>query len=100
VGNTASSDSSSAFDASDGERTISLGTGSQAIANDSVALGSGCITDRANTISVGTAGNERQIANVASGTVGADAVNLNQLQARWRPPMPTSTIAKRPSATT
>jgi autotransporter adhesin len=37
------------------------------------------VADRDNIVSVGSQGNERQITNVATGTHGTDAVNLNQL---------------------
>jgi autotransporter adhesin len=43
-------------------------------------LGQGSVADRANTVSVGAAGQERQITNVAAGVQGTDAVNVNQLQ--------------------
>jgi trimeric autotransporter adhesin len=39
------------------------------------------VADRANTVSVGSAGSERQITNVAAGVEGTDAVNVNQLNA-------------------
>ena len=39
------------------------------------------VADRANTISVGSASQQRQIVNVAPGTAPTDAVNLSQLQA-------------------
>jgi autotransporter adhesin len=45
-----------------------------------VALGQGSVADRANTVSVGSAGNERQITNVAAGTAPTDAANVSQLQ--------------------
>ncbi|MGU3779470.1 YadA-like family protein [Burkholderia metallica] len=48
-------------------------------ANGAVALGAGSKATRANTISVGSAGSERQIVNVAAGTQGTDAVNVAQL---------------------
>ena len=48
-------------------------------ANGAVALGTGSQASRANTVSVGSAGSERQIANVAAGTQGTDAVNVAQL---------------------
>ncbi|WP_268907345.1 MULTISPECIES: YadA-like family protein [Burkholderia] len=48
-------------------------------ANGAVALGAGAKATRANTISVGNAGSERQIVNVAAGTQGTDAVNVAQL---------------------
>ncbi|WP_107310139.1 beta strand repeat-containing protein, partial [Burkholderia metallica] len=48
-------------------------------ANGAVALGAGSKATRANTVSVGSAGSERQIVNVAAGTQGSDAVNVTQL---------------------
>lgn len=48
-------------------------------ADDAVALGHGSVADRANTVSVGSAGNERQVANVADATQGTDAINKRQL---------------------
>ncbi|MGE8331312.1 MAG: YadA family autotransporter adhesin, partial [Paraburkholderia nemoris] len=56
------------------------GAAANASASNSVALGQGSIADRANTVSVGAAGQERQITNVAAGVQGTDAVNVNQLQ--------------------
>jgi autotransporter adhesin len=52
-----------------------------ASADGSVALGQGSIADRSNTVSVGSAGSERQITNVAAGTADTDAVNVSQLNA-------------------
>src|SRR5690606_8584513 len=46
-----------------------------------VALGANSIADREATVSVGSAGAERQVANVAAGTQATDAVNVAQLQA-------------------
>ena len=43
------------------------------------ALRDGSIADRANTVSVGSADNQRQITNVAAGTQTTDAVNVGQL---------------------
>ena len=37
------------------------------------------MADRDNTVSMGSEGKERQITNVAAGTQGTDAVNLNQM---------------------
>ncbi|HEY2032358.1 MAG TPA: hypothetical protein VGH02_01595, partial [Rhizomicrobium sp.] len=37
--------------------------------------------NQANTVSVGSAGNERRITNVAAGTASTDAVNVGQLNA-------------------
>ena len=50
-------------------------------ADNSVALGANSVADRANTVSVGSVGGERQVTNVAAGTQGTDAVNVNQLKA-------------------
>src|SRR3546814_17408568 len=47
--------------------------------DNSVALGNGSVADRANTVSVGAACQERQIVNVAAGTSDTDAVNVAQL---------------------
>jgi autotransporter adhesin len=58
---------------------VALGDSSEADADNSVALGAGSYTDRANTVSVGDVGSERQIANVAAGTEDTDAVNVGQL---------------------
>ncbi|WP_337243465.1 ESPR-type extended signal peptide-containing protein [Luteimonas sp. gir] len=49
--------------------------------DNSVALGANSWANRENTISVGRAGAERQITNVAAGTEATDAVNLAQLDA-------------------
>jgi len=59
--------------------STALGAHSSAEARNSVALGYGSISTRENTVSVGSIGNERQITNVAAGTQGTDAVNVNQL---------------------
>jgi len=61
----------------------SVAIGGQAIANgiNSVALGSNSLADRSNAVSVGAAGSERQIINVAAGTANTDAVNLAQMNA-------------------
>ncbi|NII06995.1 YadA-like family protein [Luteibacter anthropi] len=73
-----------------------LGVGSQATVAGGVALGSGSVASRTGSgteafsgvavpaqgvVSVGTAGAERQIANVAGGTDDTDAVNVRQLRA-------------------
>jgi len=56
-----------------------VGQGATASAQGAVALGQGSVADRANTVSVGSAGAERQVANVAAGTQDTDAVNKAQL---------------------
>ncbi|MFA9441937.1 YadA family autotransporter adhesin, partial [Uliginosibacterium sp. sgz301328] len=47
---------------------------------NSAAIGANSVADRANTVSVGSAGHERQIVNVAAGTQDTDAVNVSQLK--------------------
>ena len=39
------------------------------------------VANEANTVSVGSAGNERRVTNVAPGVNGTDATNVNQLNA-------------------
>lgn len=63
----------------DGARALALGAAAQATADDSIALGARSIADRAGTVSVGAVGSERQIANLAAGTLATDAVNVAQL---------------------
>ena len=58
---------------------VAIGAGASATNVNSVALGTGSTTTRDYTVSVGSVGNERQIVNVAPGTRGTDAVNLDQL---------------------
>ncbi|WP_158782795.1 YadA-like family protein [Pantoea sp. BAV 3049] len=60
------------------EDSIAIGTGASA-SNGAIAIGSGSIATGANSVSFGSSGNERQLTNVAAGTAGTDAVNLNQL---------------------
>jgi autotransporter adhesin len=57
----------------------SFGTTATATGANSVAVGQGSVADRDNSFSVGAAGNERQITNVAAGTAPTDAVNVKQL---------------------
>lgn len=56
------------------------GAKASAAADNSVALGAGSVADRENTVSVGSAGNERAITNVMAGTQDTDAVNVQQLK--------------------
>ncbi|HZZ11222.1 MAG TPA: hemagglutinin, partial [Paraburkholderia sp.] len=64
-----------------GQFSDAIGLWSTATGDQSVALGGGAVADRDNTVSVGSANLQRQITNVANGTQGTDAVNLNQLRA-------------------
>ncbi|TDX14545.1 autotransporter adhesin, partial [Buttiauxella sp. BIGb0552] len=82
AGSAASGDNSMAVGTSaksSGVDSVALGNSSYATAKNSVALGANSVADRENTISVGSVGSERQIANVAAGTQGTDAVNVTQL---------------------
>ncbi len=81
---------------SQGNGSVAVGAGSQALApagvavgngaqvrepaNNSVALGAGSVADRANSVSVGAQGKERTVTNVADGTRDTDAVNRRQLE--------------------
>ncbi|MQR02495.1 ESPR-type extended signal peptide-containing protein [Glaciimonas soli] len=58
----------------DAAATVTAGT-------KSVAIGANSVASRNNSVSVGDVGSERQIVNVAEGTMGTDAVNLDQLTA-------------------
>ena len=64
-----------------GTDAVAIGGAASASATNSVALGSNSVASRANAVSVGAVGSERQIINVANGTNGTDAVNVQQLQA-------------------
>ncbi|NNM73536.1 YadA-like family protein [Enterovirga aerilata] len=75
---------------------VAFGTGASATTAGSVALGANSVADRLNgaselftgtglrttlgVVSVGSAGNERQITNLAGGTADTDAVNVRQLR--------------------
>ncbi|WP_280815316.1 YadA family autotransporter adhesin [Variovorax sp. TBS-050B] len=82
-----------------GAGSVALGAGAIAAAANGIALGNGATADRGGmagqrelfsgeavnstqgALSVGSAGSERQITNVAGGTQATDAVNVRQLQA-------------------
>ncbi|HEX7821507.1 MAG TPA: YadA-like family protein [Sphingobium sp.] len=63
-----------------GTNGTALGTQAQALAANSAAVGYGSVADRANSLSVGSVGAERQITNVTDGSSAMDAVNMRQLQ--------------------
>ncbi|MFJ4391022.1 YadA-like family protein [Pseudomonas soli] len=63
------------------ENAVAVGNGAKASARNATALGTNAVADRENSVSVGSVGDERQITNVAAGTRGTDAVNLDQLSA-------------------
>lgn len=63
-----------------GDKATAIGTNASATGGNSVALGYGSSDNgRANVVSVGTVGAERQITNVAAGVLSTDAVNVGQL---------------------
>jgi len=88
-----------AYSTATAANSTALGSNASATAVGGVALGAGAVADRAGmngqtevfsgvsvgstagAVSVGSAGAERQIANVAGGTQDTDAVNLRQLKA-------------------
>jgi autotransporter adhesin len=63
-----------------GLNATAIGGNAQAVAGNTVALGANSVADRLNSVSVGAAGNERQITNVQAGTADTDAVNVGQLK--------------------
>ncbi|WP_373557220.1 beta strand repeat-containing protein, partial [Burkholderia sp. MSMB1078WGS] len=70
------------FNAKSASNAVALGANAVAVGDNSVALGNGSAASEANTVSVGTASNQRKIVHVAQGAVHAastDAVNGSQL---------------------
>ncbi len=69
--------------ASDAAGGVALGQNAQVLqgAAGSVAIGQDSVASEANTISVGSTGNERRVTNVDAAINETDAVNLGQLQA-------------------
>lgn len=63
-----------------GTDSTALGSHSVASGNDAVAVGANSIAARDHTVSVGSAGNERQITHVAAGIERTDAANWGQVQ--------------------
>jgi hypothetical protein len=77
----ANSTATGEFSSASGTNSTALGSSAKATDTNSVALGHGSATGgRANVVSVGFVGGERQITNVAAGTAPTDAVNVSQLQ--------------------
>ena len=62
-----------------GTNGVALGNGASVQAANSAAVGPNSVADRANTVSVGSVGNERVIANVADPVMDTDAVNQRTL---------------------
>ena len=59
---------------------VVLGHNAKVTGEGGVALGAGSVADRANAVSVGSKGTERQIINVKAGVEDTDAVNVSQLK--------------------
>ena len=68
----------------DADGSLVLGSNASSAVAGGVAIGNNSVADRANSVSVGSAGAERQVVNVADGTQDKDAVNLGQLNASVR----------------
>lgn len=68
--------------AASGAGSTAIGTLASAVGSGSVALGSGSVANRPDTVSVGNAasGLDRQITNVAAGTMPTDAANVSQVE--------------------
>lgn len=64
-----------------GNDALAVGTSAQATTEGAVAIGSWSVADRGNAVSFGNATLQRQLVNIAAGTVGTDAANLSQVQA-------------------
>ncbi|SIO71415.1 Head domain of trimeric autotransporter adhesin [Burkholderia sp. GAS332] len=69
-----------AFVTGAGTNAVALGSNATASALNSVALGTNAIANRAKTVSVGSSLAQRQVVNMAAGTEGTDAVNVDQLK--------------------
>jgi autotransporter adhesin len=64
-----------------GTGSIAIGQQASALMSNSVVLGANSTDGRSNVVSVGRKDGERQIINVAQGSAGTDAVNVDQLAA-------------------
>jgi autotransporter adhesin len=60
--------------------TTAIGTNARATAQQAIAIGYQSIANVANTVSIGSAGGERRIMNVAAAVKNTDAVNLKQVK--------------------
>ena len=64
--------------------SLIFGSNASSSVQNGVAIGNGSTVGRENTVSFGSAGEERQLTNVADATESKDAVNLGQLNASLR----------------
>lgn len=67
-----------------GTGSVAMGEGASATGNNSVAVGAGSTADRDSEFSVGSQGNERVVSNVAAGVRPTDAVNVQQMDDRFK----------------
>lgn len=63
--------------------STAIGFRATATADNSVALGAGSVADEANTVSIGSAGNDRRITHVSDGVRDSDAANLGQVKSAY-----------------
>jgi len=80
-------------------RSVAIGYRARATEPGAVAIGNNSLADVANTVSVGHAGGERRIANVAAAVKPTDAVNLAQVQAMLSAAAASALRGSRPPAT-
>ena len=57
-----------------------MGQNASATAEGAVAIGQDSVADEANTVSIGSAGNERRLTQVATGIRDTDAANVGQVK--------------------
>lgn len=69
-----------AYSHADVDSAVALGASSAATAAGSVALGSESIASAPRTVSIGTTTLKRRLVNMAAGSAGTDAVNVDQLK--------------------
>ncbi|MFN2098379.1 YadA-like family protein [Pantoea agglomerans] len=63
----------------EGQNSLVIGSAARAT-NGAVAIGSGSVGSRSNTVSFGNTGSERQLTNVAAGTADTDVSNVKQMR--------------------
>ncbi len=62
-----------------GQDAVAISVNAVASGSNSVALGANSVASEANMVSVGLAGNERRVTNVAEGVSGTGAINMTQM---------------------
>jgi|GEM_PF-1157471 len=64
-----------------GRNSVAMGYNARALNDFSVAIGAGSVADANNTVSFGTAANQRRLTNIADGVNASDAATVRQVQA-------------------